>query len=75
MAGEVTVALSILRRRQVESLTGLPTSTIYSEMARGAFPRPLQLAAKSVGWRSDEVQQWIETRTRAGQRDLQECGQ
>ena len=49
----------ILRRPDVEGLTGLSKATIYRLVANGDFPRPIQLGARAVGWRSGDVEQWI----------------
>lgn len=44
-------------------MTGLSRSTIYVEMAKGNFPRQVQLTgARSVGWYESAVVQWIESR-------------
>ena len=51
--------LRILRRRQVEQITGLPTSTLYAKIKANAFPAPFSLGgARSVGWDSRAVFQW-----------------
>jgi prophage regulatory protein len=49
----------ILRRPAVERLTGLPRSSIYAEMKKGSFPRPVKLSARAVGWLSEEIENWI----------------
>lgn len=59
----------ILRRRDVQSCTGLPLSSLYGLIQRGEFPAPIKLSARRVGWRSDEVDQWIAKRT--AERDAQ----
>ncbi len=41
---------TFMRRNDVESATGLPTSTIYELMSKGQFPRPVRLGQKSVAW-------------------------
>lgn len=51
---------SILRRRQVEERTGLPRSTIYDQMKKGNFPKPISLGARSVGWLSRDIDAWID---------------
>jgi predicted DNA-binding transcriptional regulator AlpA len=33
-------------------------------MSRGEFPLQVVLSARSVGWRSDEIDQWIASRPR-----------
>ena len=50
---------SILRRRQVEARTGLARSTIYQYIQEGAFPKPVQLGPRAVGWIEAEVSEWI----------------
>lgn len=55
----------LLGRPQVEQLTGLSTSSLYRAMRRGKFPEPLRIGARSVRWRSDEVQAWIDGLPRA----------
>lgn len=52
----------ILRRRELESVTGLSRSTIYAHMAAGEFPRPIKLGSRAVGWRLDDIDHWFATR-------------
>ena len=58
----------ILRLRDVVEMTRISRSRIYVLMAReeDAFPRPIQLGARSVGWWRAEVQEWLDARQRAG---------
>lgn len=56
---EMGEPISILRRKQVESRTGLSRSTIYERIKRGAFPTPISLGAKAVGWIEAEVETWL----------------
>ena len=53
----------ILRRPEVEQRTGLSRSAIYAAMAAGAFPKPLKLTAKAVGWTDCSIDAWISTRS------------
>ena len=62
MADQLQTALAILRRKQVEARTGLSRSAIYALMSRNEFPRPVRLTAKAVGWRSDVVDAWVQSR-------------
>lgn len=50
----------ILRRPEVQELTGLCTSAIYSGMRRGTFPRPVQIGPRAVGWRSQDIAAFLE---------------
>ena len=52
----------LLRRRQVEALTGLKRSTIYQRLAEGTFPKQIHLGPRSVGWLASEVNAWIAER-------------
>jgi prophage regulatory protein len=54
----------IMRRRQVEEVTGLSRSTIYAMITEGLFPRPLKLGKRAVGWRASDIQQWLDSRER-----------
>lgn len=62
MAAQLQTALAILRRKQVETRTGLSRSAIYALMSRNEFPRPVRLTAKAVGWRSEAVDAWVQSR-------------
>lgn len=47
-----------LRRPQVEEMTGLPESSLYAEMAKGNFPKPIKLSANRVAWLEDDIAAW-----------------
>ena len=49
----------ILRLREVMDRVGLGKSAIYSKISKGEFPRPLYLGPRSVGWRSGDIEAWI----------------
>ncbi|XAT57650.1 AlpA family phage regulatory protein [Rhodobacteraceae bacterium IMCC1335] len=50
----------IFRRRQLEEQLGLTRSSIYKMMENGEFPRPIKLGRRAVGWRADEVANWLD---------------
>ena len=52
----------ILRRRDVETLTGLSRSTLYAMMADGNFPSPIKLGKRAVGWQDTDLTEWIASR-------------
>lgn len=56
---------TILRISDVIARTGLPRSSIYLKVTLGEFPRPINLGSRAVGWLSNEVDAWIESRIRA----------
>jgi prophage regulatory protein len=60
--------MRLIKRREVESRTGLSKSAIYQLMVAGSFPLPVRLTAKSVGWHEDEIDDWVSSRPRAPRR-------
>lgn len=56
---EVNHPRIILRRKEVEARTGLCRSSIYARMKAGTFPISVELGPKSVGWYSDEIDDWM----------------
>ncbi|WP_409017795.1 helix-turn-helix transcriptional regulator [Caballeronia sp. LZ033] len=55
----------VLTVKQVSECIGLTRFTIAAWVREGKFPQPIQLGARRIGWRSDEVQAWIDARPRA----------
>ena len=60
----------ILRLPEVIKTTGLGRSTIYARISENLFPEPVNLGARSVGWLSTEIQDWIQSRMRSGRTDF-----
>ena len=56
----------ILRCRSLVQLTELSKASIYRLVRAGEFPAPIKLGARAVGWRRDEIEDWIAGRERAG---------
>lgn len=54
-----------LRRRQVEALTGLSRSSLYSLMSCGDFPRPVKLTTRAVAWPESKIAEWLASRKKA----------
>jgi prophage regulatory protein len=52
----------ILRMPDVSSRIGLSPSTIYAMISRDEFPKPVRLGRRAVGWPSDAIDHWLETR-------------
>ena len=49
----------VLRRPAVETLTGIPRSTLYAKIATGDFPAPIKIGQRAVDWREAEVNEWL----------------
>lgn len=56
-----------LRLPDVMARTGLSRSTIYHKMSLNddGFPRSISLGPRAVGWLSDEVESWNQSRINA----------
>jgi prophage regulatory protein len=68
MAAQIQLALTIIRRKQVEARTGLSRSSIYARLKRNpkrpgdydpTFPKPISVGAKAVGWIEAEIDAWL----------------
>lgn len=52
----------LIRRREVQTKTGLGASSIYAMMKNGEFPQCLNLSERRVAWIESEIDQWIANR-------------
>lgn len=59
---EQKMALKILRLIGVLDCVGVKKTTLYRWIREGKFPAPVQLGTRSVGWRAQDVQNWVESR-------------
>ena len=59
-ATKKTLEPELLSLRQLDQLFGLKRATVYKMMARGDFPRPLQVTRGLVRWPRKDVQDCIE---------------
>ena len=55
----------LLTQKDVEEIVRLSKTSLYRYMRAGQFPEPLRIGPKAVRWRADEVQDWIESRSRS----------
>lgn len=57
----------MLRRKEVEQITGRSRSAIYEGMAAGTFPKPVKIGARAVAWPESVIREWIAERMGGGQ--------
>lgn len=57
----------MLRRKEVEQITGRSRSAIYEGMAAGTFPKPVKIGARAVAWPESLIRSWIAERMEGGQ--------
>ena len=51
-----------LRIREVQVLSGLSRSQIYSLVAKGEFPRQVKVSEKASAWLLSELEAWMQKR-------------
>lgn len=61
----MTEGPSIVRKPEVNDMTGLPDSTLYKLEQRGQFPKRFRVTARLVGWLRADVEAWIRERAEA----------
>ena len=60
----------ILRRPEVERMTGIKTSTLYEWMSKGTFPKPIKLGERAVGWLKKDIDAWLASRCKMVEADF-----
>ena len=62
------MATDLLRLPQVQQRTGLSRSEIYRRMSLGDFPQKVALGVRVVGWVSEEIDAYIQSRIAASRK-------
>jgi prophage regulatory protein len=62
MSSQPSEPLRILRFAEVSYRTGLRRSSLYQRIREGSFPKPVRITPYAVGWRSNEIEAWIQSR-------------
>ena len=47
------------RRSALEDMLVISRSTIYRLMLDEEFPRPIKLGRRAVGWKSEDIDEWL----------------
>ncbi len=53
--------LRLIKLAEVIYLTGISRSSIYLKMKNKEFPEPVKLGRRSVAWRSEDIQRFLES--------------
>ena len=57
--------MKILRTADILDVTGLSRATIWRKERAGTFPKRVRLGDNSIGYRSDEIDEWLTNLPRA----------
>ena len=51
----------LLRRPEVERITGLSTSSIYRALKKpdSGFPQPIRIGLKNIAWRAEDIERYL----------------
>ena len=55
----------IYRWSELKDLIPLSRSRIYQLMEKGAFPKPLKLSDRAIGWEASKINAWLEQKTQS----------
>ena len=55
----MTTSKGIVRMKDLEQKCCMSESTIRRYMGKGKFPLSINLGGRCVGWRIDDIEQWI----------------
>jgi prophage regulatory protein len=50
--------IEFLRIRKVAARLGVGTSTLYAWIAKGTFPKPTKIGAKTIVWPVEQIDAW-----------------
>ena len=56
------VPRAVLRRSEVCTMVGIKPASLHRWIKAGQFPRPIMLGPRRVGWRVEDVQEWLDNR-------------
>lgn len=54
--------MKLIRFPEVKELTGLSRSTVWRLEKEGLFPARRRISKRLVGWRQEEVNEWVRER-------------
>jgi len=54
----------MIRPAEAVKILGISKSTMYQLISSGILPRPVRLGARATAFRLDELEAWLESRSR-----------
>ena len=58
----------LIRRNEVERITGLKRSSICLKIKEGDFPKPIKLGMRAVAWLESDIAGWIAVKVEKAKR-------
>lgn len=65
MTAAASMPFKILVEREVCEITKRSRVAIWRDVKAGTFPAPVRIGPRRKGWRSDDVQRWLDNLQRA----------
>jgi prophage regulatory protein len=65
----------ILRPRAAARRAGIGRTTLYREIQRGTFPRPIRLSARLTGWPESTIAAWLASRPQTEPMEAERSGE
>lgn len=53
--------MQIVRLQEVIKMTSLSRTSIYTNIQQGAFPKPIKIGKRAIGFIRDEIDKWFQT--------------
>ena len=63
----------ILDKKQVSEIVHLSPTTIWRLEQKELFPARIQVAPGRVGWKSSDIEEWIESRPKVDTKRIKAC--
>lgn len=64
--------MKILNAKQVTQITNLSRVTLWRMERAGKFPQRISISPNRVGWRDDDINNWIDSRPQVSSITLRE---
>jgi prophage regulatory protein len=52
----------VVRMSRLVEMIGLSRSTIWKLLSEGKFPNPIRLGSRSIAWRINDIEEWLQSR-------------
>ena len=60
----------LIKRKELLTLVPMSAPTIYRNIQKGLFPKPVKIGTRHVAWRLKAVEEWMANLPEAGGKDM-----